>query len=222
MLDDISLGYSGSYERFDTVSKKEAAVLVGADNLVGDRFSIEFRTEDGVAIAWMKNKFNALIGYFNPEVSRQLQICEARGWKITALLSFVAYVDTPSPGEYWGEAAIICYNPQNNAEAFETFISTISSMMQEGIRPDVSLSSDGVSHVVEESGRWKPTARVPYPDKDYGMVILKCRRKFSEKLIEQGRAGNKGCYAISWIFIAIIAIALIAGAFFGLRSLGIL
>ena len=114
MISDIALGYAGAYKRFDTVSKKEASALVGADNLVGDRFSIEFKVENGVVTAWMKNKFDALVGYFNPEVSRQLQIYDARGWKITALMSFVAYVDTPSPGEYWGEAALICYDPRRS------------------------------------------------------------------------------------------------------------
>lgn len=222
MLSDIALGYAGSYVRFDTVSKKEASALVGADNLVGDRYSIEFKTEDGVVTAWMKNKFDALVGFFDPETSRQLQIYEARGWKITALLSFVAYVDAPAPGEYWGEAAVICYDPRYHAEAFERFLITVGDMLEEAIRPDISLSSDGVAHVIESGGNWKPTARVPFPDKEQGMVILKRRRKFSENLIEQGRAGNKGCYIISWAFIAVLIIALIVGAYFALRALGVI
>ena len=221
MLSDIALGYAGSYERFDTVSKKQASTLMGADNLVGDRFSIEFKTEDGISIAWMKNKFDELVGFFNPEVSRQLQIYQARGWKLTALLSFVAYVDTPSPGEYWGEAAIICYDPHHDAQAFEAFISTVGDMLADAIRPDISLSNDGVAHVVQSKGSWRPTARIPFPDKEQGMVILKRQRKLSENLIEQGRAGNKGCYAVSWAFIAVLAAAIVVGAFFGLKALGV-
>lgn len=221
MQNDISLGYAGSYERFDTVSKKEASVLMGVDCLVGDRFSIEFRTQDNTVIAWMKNKFGALVGFFNPEVSRQLQIYEARGWKLTALLSFVAYTDTPEPGAYWGEAALICYDPRNGADSFECFIDTVSKVMEDSIRPDISLSHDGVQHVLDEKGNWVPTARIPLPEKTDGMAILKRRRKISENLIEQGRAGNKGCYAVSWAFIAILAIAVVAGAYFGLKALGV-
>lgn len=221
MQSDISLGYAGSYEQFDTVSKKEASALLGADNIVGDRFSIEFKTENGVVTAWMKNKFDALVGYFNPEVSRQLQIYQARGWRITALLSFVAYTDTPSPGMYWGQAALICYDPRNHPDAFETFISAVGKMMEDSIRPDISLSRDGVNHVIENNGNWTPTARIPLPNKERGMAVLKRRRKISEGIIEQGRAGNKGCYAISWAFIAIVIIAVIIGAYFGLRSLGV-
>lgn len=222
MANDISLGYAGSYERFDTVSKKEASSLLGADNLVGDRFSIEFKLENGINIAWMKNKFNAFVGYFNPDVSRQLMIYQARGWKITALLSFVAYCDSPSPGEYWGEAALICYNPAYDSEAFEAFISTIGTMMEDSIRPDISLGRNGIEHVLNSGGTWRPTARIPLPKMANGMAILKKRRKISEKFIEQGRAGNRGCYTISWLFIAIIVIALIAGVFFGLRALNII
>lgn len=33
---------------------------------------------------------------------------------------------------------------------------------------------------------------------------MKSHRTLSDKLIEQGRQGNKGCYAISWAFIAIV------------------
>lgn len=221
MQTDIALGYSGSYERFDTVSKKEASVLMGADNLVGDRFAIEFKTDNGTTVAWMKNKFGALVGYFNPEVSRQLQIYQARGWSLVALLSFVAYTDTPEPGKYWGEAAIICYDPRRNPDALEAFISTIGSMMQDSLRPDVSLGQDGIDHVIDSNGTWRPSARVPLPDKERGMAILKRRRKVSENLIEQGRAGNKGCYAISWAFIAVAVAALVVGAYFGLRALGV-
>ena len=58
--------YFGTYARFDTASKKDAAVLLGADNLVGDVFDIEFVTEDGVRTAWMKNRFGAMVGFFEP------------------------------------------------------------------------------------------------------------------------------------------------------------
>lgn len=220
MLNDIDMGYAGSYELFQTSSKKEASQLLSADNIVGDRFSIEFKTDGTNTIAWMKNKFGALVAFFSPEVSRQLQIHQARGWRITALLSFVAYTDAPSEG-YWGEAVLFAYDPLRHAQAIENFISTIGEMLADSIRPDVKLSNDGLAHVISSNGNWKPTARIPLPKKEKGMAILKRRRSISEKLIEQGRKGNKGCYAISWIFIAVLIIAVIAGVYFGLRALGV-
>ena len=93
-------------------------MLLGADNLVGDVFNIEFITEEGVRTAWMKNRFGALVGFFEPGTARELSLCEAKGFKLQALLSFIAYSESPDPGRYWGEAALVCYDPKN-AAAFE-------------------------------------------------------------------------------------------------------
>ena len=208
--------YFGTYARFDTASKKDAAVLLGADNLVGDVFDIEFVTEDGVRTAWMKNRFGAMVGFFEPGTSRDLSLCEARGFRMQALLSFIAYSESPEPGEYWGEAAIICYDPKD-AEAFECFTGNIAARMMDGIRPEVDLGEQGYAKVVESKGTWKPTKTVSLPSKQAGVAILKTWRSVSEKMIEQGRKGNKGCYILSWVFL----LALIAGIIFGLRSCGV-
>lgn len=208
--------YFGTYARFDTASKKDAAVLLGADNLVGDVFDIEFVTEDGVRTAWMKNRFGAMVGFFEPGTSRDLSLCEARGFRMQALLSFIAYSESPEPGEYWGEAAIICYDPKD-VEAFECFTGNIAARMMDGIRPEVDLGEQGYAKVVESKGTWKPTKTVSLPSKQAGVAILKTRRSVSEKMIEQGRKGNKGCYILSWVFL----LALIAGVIFGLRSCGV-
>ena len=42
--------YFGTYHRFETSSKKDAALLLGADNLVGDMYDIEFVTESGLSL----------------------------------------------------------------------------------------------------------------------------------------------------------------------------
>ena len=66
--------YFGTYARFNTLSKKDAAILLGADNPIGDVFEIVFQTDNGVSTAWMKNRFGALIGFLDAELSRQLSI----------------------------------------------------------------------------------------------------------------------------------------------------
>ena len=208
--------YFGTYARFDTKSKKDAAALLGADNLVGDTFDIEFHTEGGASIAWMKNRFGALIGFFDPAFSRQLSILEARGWKLQAILSFVAFTDRPEPGHYWGQAALIGFDPSLE-QAFDPFVSAVSKRLMEGIQPEIDLGEQGVDQIVESQGAWQPKKTVPLPKKENGTVIMKSRRKFSEKLIEQGRKGNKGCYAVSWIFLLL----LVALALFGLKSCGV-
>lgn len=194
---------------------------MGADNLAGDRFEIVFKNGEEGIVAWLKNRFGALVGYFDVETSRQLNIQRARDWKLCALLSLVAYTDAPEPGCYWGEMALICYDPHNHEESFERFIENIAKSLADGIRPDIDLGEQAVKQIIDSKGEWVPTQRTPLPERKVGTVIMKKRRSFSENIIEQGREGKRGCYIISWAFIAIIAIAIILAAVFGLRSCGV-
>lgn len=211
--------YFGTYAHFETASKKDAAVLLGADTLVGDLFDIVFVNEEGTTLAWIQNKFGVKIGFLDEQMSRKINILKARDWSINALLSFVAYTDVPEPGVYWSEIALICYDPTNSdtCDAYKTFVSTMGHLMEDGIRPDIDFGESGIQQVIDSKGTWTPSGRVPMPEKHNGMAIMKRRRKTSEKLIEQGRKGNKGCYVISWVFI----FALIAAVVFGLKACGV-
>ena len=208
--------YYGSFARFDTPSKKDAAQLLGADNLVGDVFEIEFRTEGGQRVAWMRNRFGALVGFFGQEASRQLSLCEARGWRLHAILSFVAYSESPEPGHYWGESALVCFDPAESGP-FDVFLAGIAGRMAEGARPDIGLGGQGVAKVLESKGSWSPTRLVPLPPREQGTAFVKTRRSVSEKLIEQARKRNKGCYLVSWLFL----LAVVAGILFGLKACGV-
>lgn len=208
--------YFGTYEQFNTRSKKDAATLLGADNLIGDVFDIVFQTESGVSIAWMKNRFGKLVGFFDASFSRKLSIFVARGWKLQALLSFVAFTDSPEPGHYWGEVAVICFN-QDLEPVLTPFIQSTAQRLSDGVRPDVNLGEQAVEQLISSNGSWTPTKTVPFPKKKTGTVIMKSRRKMSEKLIEQGRKGNKGCYLVSWLFLLL----LVALILFGLKSCGV-
>ena len=66
--------YIGTYQTFQTVSRKEAADLIGADNLIGDRYTIECTIEDGIQKAWLVNRFQKRIGFFEPGYSLSLSI----------------------------------------------------------------------------------------------------------------------------------------------------
>ncbi|MBC2887970.1 hypothetical protein H7313_01145 [Gordonibacter massiliensis] len=208
--------YTGFYARFNTLSKKDAAVLLGADNLVGDVFDIEFVTDDTRSIAWMKNRFGKLVGFFDPETTRRLRVLHARDWNLKAILSFVAYTDNPEPGEYWGEAALLCYAPEHE-QIFTTFLQNTAARLTNGVRPEVDLGEQAIKQILDSNGTWAPTKTVPLPAKKNGTVIMKSHRKASEKLIEQGRKGNKGCYVVSWLFI----LAVVALGIFGLKSCGV-
>ena len=205
--------YEGFYAQYDTPSKKVGSMLMGADTLVGDDLKVDFRTEDGRATAWLLNKFDAEVGFLDADGSRRLQLANARGQKIRVLLSFVAYSDEPDPGHYWGEVAVICFNPAY-ADEMDAFADRVGKRMADGVRPDVDLGASAVKKVFDEPD-WVPTDTVPLPEKKTGMAVLKDHQSISEKMIEQGRAKNKGCYAISWIFV----IALVAAAAYGVAHL---
>ena len=51
--------YFGTYQTFRTVSKKDAAVLMGSNTLVGDRYRINLTMDEGVHRAWLINKSHA-------------------------------------------------------------------------------------------------------------------------------------------------------------------
>lgn len=208
--------YFGTYARFETASKREAAALLGADNLVGDAFDIVFEKENGTSIAWLRNRFDGMIGYLDADTSRMLQVFLARGWSLHAVLSFVAFSDSPKPGHYWGQVALLCYDKKYE-QAFDNFLTTISKRLAAGVRPDVSLGEQGIGKVIESDGSWTPKDTVKLPPKEEGTAIVKDSRKLSEKLIEQSRQGNKGCYAASWL----VLLGIIALILFSLKSCGV-
>lgn len=205
--------YFGRYERFSVPEKKDAGILLGADNMVGDVYDIRCDIEDGVHIARLLNRFGQEPGCLDANVSREVSLLQAKGLICKAILSFVAFTDHPDDGHYWGEVALICYNPAYEA-AFLKFITAVSDRMGDGIRTKIDFGAEGVDHIIASDGEWIPKQTVPMPNKSKGMAIMKSHRKISDKLIEQGRRGNKGCYVISWVFL----LAVVALIIFGIKA----
>ena len=199
--------YEGFYARFDTPSKQVGSLLMGPDNIIGNDYQLDFRTDDGRVVVWLKNKFDKEIGFFDVESSRRIQLANARGQKIRALLAFVAYSDMPDPGLYWGHMAVICFNPAYEKE-MNAFVDRVAVKLGAGVRPAIDLSNDAVKKIFDEPD-WLPKGTVSLPKKQPGEAVIKDHQSLSEQMIEQGRARNKGCYAISYAFIAIVVLAVI-------------
>lgn len=199
--------YFGTYQTFDAYSKDAAGILLGADCLVGDVFDMRVELHEGEHRAVMTDKFGHDVALFNPHFSRKLSVFTAGGMKIKAILSFVAFTEKEEGGLYWGEAAVFAYNPLHE-QAFERFIAGIGLKIQENIRPRIDFGREGVDKIIESKGSWVPDQSIPMPPRKKGTVIMKDHRTLSEKLIEQGRAKNAGCYFASWAFIALIIAAL--------------
>ena len=196
--------YSGFYARFDTVSKSEGSLLMGPDNIVGDDFSVVLKNHDGINKAWLVNKFNKEVGFLDVDASRKVQLALAKDQVIRAILSFVAYTDNPDPGCYWGQVAVFCYNPSYRQE-FDRFIDNCASKISEGVRPNIDFGQQSVKNILSDSS-WLPKETVPFPKKETGFAILKDHRSISEKVIEQGRSNNIGCYVVSWAFIILLVL----------------
>jgi len=211
----MASNYTGFYARFEAPSKKTGGILTGADTLVGDDFEIFFKTESGTTVAWAKNRFGAEVGFFDADATRKLQLAVARGMQIRALLSFVAYTDQPDPGVYWGEMALLCYI-DDDAGVFSTFVSNVAAKLCEGVRVDINLGSQDIA-MLQENPNWLPKGTIFLPETSRGSAILKSKRTFSEKVVEQGRRGNIGCYIATFVIFA----AVIALIVFGLRSCGV-
>lgn len=225
--------YFGTYQIFQTTTKDQEALLMSADNLIGDLYDIQIELTDGIHRAWLVNRFDQRVGCFNSDFSRKLSLLSANGLTLKALLSLVLYTEDRSEDDkiakasgnqtsssvkhqnvsretsgYWGEMAVICFQ-QTESGAFETFLQGISGKLQEGIRPRIDFDSIGFDRIIQSNGTWLPEQNASKLSTQKGTVIMKSHRTLSDKLIEQGRQGNKGCYAISWAFIAIIVVLVI-------------
>lgn len=210
------IGYFATYARFETESKEAAAAFLGADNIIGDTFSIEQEYVDGKRTAWIVNPFGKRMGFIDEKTAEKVDLCNAKGWNTVALLALAAFTEKPAPGLYWGQVLIVSYDPEYEVE-FSTFIENIGKQLGNGVRPDVSLGKESLQKVVDTKGEWVPSGRVPLPKKDKGTAWVKTQRTGTERLVKQARKGNMGCTVISWI----ILLALVALIVFGLHSCGL-
>ncbi len=137
----------------------------------------------------------------------------ADGMVEKAVLSFVSFTDHPGEGHYWGQVAVMCYGAPYAAE-FDEFVKNVAVKIAGDVRPRIDFDAEAVDKVIDSGGTWMPTQTVALPDMQKGMAVIKRRRSVTEKLIDQGRAGNKGCYIVSWIFL----LAVVALIVFGFKS----
>lgn len=211
-----ALPYYGSYARFEAHSKKQGAALLGADNIIGGVCEIVFNTDkSGHTSVDLHNPFGANIGRIQGKEAEDLLVCKAKGWTIHAILVCTYYSETPEPGNYWGEVALVSFPDDDNAASFETFTHAVAHLIGEGKRVDVDLAAKGITQVVESKGSWLPSGRVNKLTLEPGTAIIKDHMTASESLIEMSRDRNKGCLVAGWAFI----ILLVVGLFFIIKGI---
>ena len=208
----VEIGYQGTYVRFKTEDRDTAMGWMSLDNAVGDLYTIESKYENGMRSDWIVNAAGQEMGLLDAKFADKLDLMRARGWDIATILSFVAFTEAKDdePGLYWGEVAVIAYDP-NYSKAFTGFVSRMQKEMGNGIRPDLKIGKNGLSEIVKTDGDYLPSGRKPLPQRQKGTAFVKTERSANEKLVEQAKKGNKGCYAATYLFYAVLIFAVIYG-----------
>ena len=156
--------------------------------------------KDGKHLARVVNRFGNTPCYFNKEVSKQLSLNEAKGFRNYAILTCVGFTQNKKEGEHWAEFAIISF-PEIEIKTWSVFVDEVSKAVKKDRRPEVHLSLTDVQNIINNKGCFVPAAQHPKIEKKRGQIILKSRVKLTDRLIEQWRKKNPGCYIVGWMFL---------------------
>ena len=221
--------FFGTYATCRSLDKKCGAHLIGPDNIIGNDITLDFRINSGSTEVWAVNKFGADIGFFDSQTSYLLDVVRGRGWDLHAKLSLIGLTDfiegsdssttasttsSSDSGYYWAEVAVFAFSPRYS-EFAQTFAALLSEKLVIGVRPEIDIPTSTIDLLIKNKGNYLSDKKLPPYPKKKGTVIVKKTRKPSESAIEAGRRGNKGCYFISYLFIAIVVLLII----FGIKTL---
>ncbi len=210
--------YKGEYVRFTALDPK-GTDFMGADNPVGDCYEIDIRDEKEGYRAYLVNRFGKRVGYLENRIIRPIQLAQAKAWIVHAYLSFVAFTAARSddcPAMYWGQMAVLIYDPAI-ASSMESFEASLSRKMADGARPQVDFGASALEQLLKNPKDWFPSNKAPKPKMAKGSSMVKDHQTPNERLVEQARSKNKGCYAVSLAFI----VAVVAFILYGLHACGI-
>lgn len=198
--------YFGTYAIGKPTTKEEAGRLLGADNIIGDIYKIVTEMNDGKHVAKVLNRFGNTPCKFDEEISKQLSLNEAKGFRSYVILTCVGFTQREGEGEHWAEFAIISF-PDSEIDTWSVFVDEVSKAIKNDKRPEIDLSLEDVQNIIDRKGHFVPTTQHPKIEKKRGRIILKSRVKFTDKMIEHGRNKNPGCYILGWVFLlAVVAL----------------
>lgn len=212
----MDIGFWGTYARYDTDDKEAATQLLTSNNVIGHPFTIESSYDQGKRTTWIVNPFGQVMGHIKNSIGEQIDVLDAKGWKTVALLASVAFTEEPAPGSYWGEVAIVSYDPEHEEE-FSVFVSELSEMLGEGIRPSLNIGQGALREMLAAGGKWRPSGREPLPKLKKGSAYVKTERSSEEQLVDVARRHPTGCSVASIALMILIAAAIV----YGLMSCGV-
>ncbi len=196
------LAYFGHYYRFNTTNKRAAPLLLGSDCIIGKDCVLEY--DQDKQMYWICNDYSNQLGYLSYENSHELRLAYAEGYRIRCFVTKIAFTESPEGGYYWGELACLGYQAHDE-EDIGPFIQRLQKAFAQGVCPDLDLSSEARRQAFDPKTDYLPTKRHHTELPQEKTAILKDQVSFKDRLVEQGRAGNKGCYIASWIFLLSLA-----------------
>lgn len=192
----------GTYKIADSYDSNSSARLISADNTVGDIYKIEIENIKDEHRAVLVNRFNQKTAVFDSDFSRKLSLLKAKNMNIVAVLSLVGFSENKKPN-YWAEFAVFSYS-LSQSDLYEIFIANISKKIRDGIRINLSLSEEEEKKIKESQGNYLPCSKVPIPQLKKGEILIKKSASLKERLIEEARKKNPGCYIFGWLFILLV------------------
>ncbi|MCF0104591.1 MAG: hypothetical protein HUJ51_04330 [Eggerthellaceae bacterium] len=204
--------YFAAYMRFIAEDEKEAAYLMGADNCVGDLLHFERSAAlDGISTVVI-NRFGKKIGTLESSDSQTGRFYEEKGWTLIGVIDFIAVKAKKRAGHL---VQIVAFSsPPKHAKDLNVFVKIFANALAEGKRLDPLLSAEEQKKMLSAGGVYLPERKRPL-EKSKDFEYLKTELSLKEKIVEQARQKNPGCYAASILWLNLVC----AGVIFLILSL---
>lgn len=195
--------FEGFYGTFTTPDKTVASRILGADVPIGSILHFDFQRDPEKI--WVFDRYNHALGTLDADSDLKVRLMHAHNQEIQAVLAAVFFTENENEGTFWAEILIMGYSVSYH-KTFNRFVERISGLCIEGIRPDIDLGEQGIAKLLEDND-WLPTKRIAPRTLSSDTVRVKSKQSFQEKMVEQARAGNKGCFFAGWAFLlALVAL----------------
>ena len=200
--------YLGKYVIAKPTSKEEAGKLLGSDNIIGDVYKVVNALEGTTHTSKVLNRFKDSPAFFDEDISRELSLNEAKGMITYAILTCVGFTQIGNDGDYWAEFIVISF-PKKDIDIFSVYIDEVSKAIKNNKRPKVDLSQAEIKEVINNEGKYISSSKHPQIEKKKGQVVLKSRVKLTDKMVEEGRKRNPGCFIFGWLFLLLFVTFLV-------------
>lgn len=187
------------YIQAKPANKIQAAQLTSSNSVVGNFFNLEYDKEIKQIIIF--NKYKYPVAQLSAEDSKKIYLQINKENIIKCMLAYVTYCQPKNC--HYATFLFIAY-PKQYKKAYNNFTNLIKSKIEQGIYPQINIEKYEHNQIIKKNGNFRIQKNIK-PDLKSGTVIVKDKISFTEKLIEEARNKNKGCYFASIVFLLTLA-----------------